>query len=394
MVKWATLLLLAGTAWSAMAAKSLSVAELEQLLAADHSKADGHVAQQLSEVELTERVSPVRLAQWEKSFNGSKSREQLTRLADSAAFLKVPVDDVVRDPAPDGDTQTKMFDLAVEYVRTTMTRLPNFDAKRETTHFEDAPSVEKVATDAQDLPGHPLQTLSFSLGRSEVKPLRITAAYSVTVTYRDGSEVQDKANKLSTQEAPPAGLTTYGEFGPMLGMVLHDAGRSQVAWSHWEQGESEPVAVFHYSVPADQSNFIVEIPNGPKVEQLHPGYHGEIVIEPATGSILRLSRVADMAPPYETMGAAMLVEYAPVPIGDRTYTCPVHGVAYSRAPVAGAGQAAQNSAVMVQTELNDVTFTQYHLLGSQARIVADEIGPSEGNAPAPHAGASATEQHR
>ncbi len=368
--------------------QSLSVGELEQLLAAEHGKVDGHVAQQLSEVELTERVSPARLAQWEKNFNGSKSREELTRLADSAAFLKVPVDDMVRDPAPDGDTQTKMFDLAVEYVRATMTRLPNFSANRETMHFEDAPSVEKVTTDAQDLPGHPMQQLSFSLGRSEVKPLHITATYSVTVTYRDGSEVQGSAGTARKQGASPTALTTYGEFGPMLGMVLQDAGRSQVTWSHWEQGESEPAAVFHYSVPASQSNYIEENPNGPKSEQAHPGYHGEIVIEPATGSILRLSAVADMAPPHQAIEAALLVEYASVPMGDRACVCPVHGVAYSKAPVQGAEQAAQNSAVMMQRELNDVMFTQYHLFGSEAHIVVDEMGPSGVNVSASpgHAG--------
>lgn len=392
MVKWATLLLLAGTAWPAMAAKSLSVAELEQILAADHGKADGHVAQQLSEVELTERVSPARLAQWEKGFNGSKCREQLTRLADSAAFLKVPVDDMVRDPAPDSDTQTKMIDLAVEYVRATMTRLPNFSTNRETTHFEDTPSMEKVMTDGQDQPGHPVQPLNFSLGRSEFKLLHITANYNTTVTYRDGSEVQDSAARGSKQQASPAGLTTYGEFGPTLAAVLQDAGRSQVAWSHWEQGESEPVAVFHYSVPADHSSFLMVIPNGPNPEQAHPGYHGEIAIEPATGSILRLSVVEDMAPPYETLGAAMLVEYAPVPIGERTCICPVHGVAYSKTPIENGGQAAQNSAVMVQTQLNDVTFAQYHSFESDSHIVADEIGPSEGNAPA--AGTAAPKQHR
>lgn len=373
MVKWATLLLLAGTAWPVMAAKNLSVAELEQLLATDQGKADGHVAQQLSEVELTERVSAARLAKWEKNFNGSKTSEQLTRLADSAAFLKVPVDDAVRDPSPDSDTQTKIFDLAVEYVRGAMTRLRNFYAKRETIHFEDTPSAEKGPTDVIDMPGHVMQPLNFSLGRSEVKPLRITGTYSATVTYRDGSELKATASKGSKQVASPAALTTSGEFGPMLGMVLQDAGRSQVTWSHWEQGESEPAAVFHYAVPGNQSCFVVEIPNGPKVEQVHPGYHGDIVIEPATGAILRLSVVADMAPPHQAVEAALLVEYASVPIGQRAHICPVHGVAFFKTPVLTRGRAMQNSVVM-QTQLNDVTFTQYHLFGSKVRIVAGEKG--------------------
>ena len=380
MVKWATLLLFAGTALPAMAAKSLSVAELEQLLAANKGKSDGHIAQQLSELELTERVSLARLARWEKDFNGRKTAEELMKLADSAAFLKPPAEDVIRDPAPDGETQTRMFDLAMEYVRKMFSELPNFFATRATTHFEDMPSAEQAVTNAQRLPGHNMRPFGLSMGGPEAKPLHVAGTYSVTVTFRDGSEVRDAAGRDSKNEASPAGLTTYGEFGPMLGAVLEDASRGQVTWSHWEQGENDPAAVFHYSVPEDRSNWMVGIPNGTKLEMVYPGYHGEIAIEPATGSILRLSAVADMAPPHQAIEDAILVEYASVAIGDRTYICPAHGVAYSRVPVEGAGQAVQKSAAMVQTQLNDVRFTQYHLFRSDARIVPNESARNDTNA--------------
>jgi len=372
MIKWATLLLFAGTALPAMAARSLSVAELEQLLAANKGKSDGNIAHKLSAVELTERVSLARLARWEKNFNGRKTAEELMKLADSAAFLKPPAEDVIRDPAPDSETQTRMFDLAMEYVRKTFSRLPNFFATRATTHFEDMPSAEQAVTNAQSLPGHNMRPFGMSLGGPEAKPLHVTGKYSVTVAFRDGSEVHDAAGKGSKNEASPAGLTTYGEFGPMLGAVLEDASRGQVTWSHWEQEENETVAVFHYSVPEDRSNWMVGIPNGTKLEMVHPRYHGEIAIGPATGSILRLSAVAEMAPPHQAIEDAILVEYASVAIGDRTYICPVHGVAYSRVPVGDSEQAVQNSAAIVQTQLNDVSFTQYHLFGSDARIVPNE----------------------
>jgi hypothetical protein len=116
MGKWAALLLFAGTALPAMADKSLPVAELDKLLTANKGKSDSHLAKQLSEVELTERVTAARLARWENAFNGRKSREELTRLADRAAFLKLPDEDVIRDPAPDNETRARMFDLALEYV--------------------------------------------------------------------------------------------------------------------------------------------------------------------------------------------------------------------------------------------------------------------------------------
>ncbi len=96
---------------------------------------------------------------------------------------------------------------------------------------------------------------------------------------------------------------------------------------------------------------------------------------------MRLSAIADLANPQQIAAAATLVEYASVQIGDRPYVCPVHGVAYSRIPVQVAGQTAPNSAAMVQTQLNDVAFTQYHLFGSEAHIVADPGTQTEVNSP-------------
>ena len=191
--KWAALLILAGAAWPALAAKSLSVEQLDQLLAANQGKNDTHVAQQLAEVELTERVTPERLAKWEKNCPGDKTREILMRVADSAAFLNTPATEMMRIAPPDPDTQEKMLELASEYVKTTITRLPNFSATRETTHFEDVPSQEQMTATGAQTSGWRMHPLGISIGRSEAKPLHSTGSSSATVTYRDGYEVHDDA---------------------------------------------------------------------------------------------------------------------------------------------------------------------------------------------------------
>ncbi len=51
-----------------MAAKTLSIEQMEQLLVKLHGKPDGKVAGELEDVELTERVSQARLARWESGF--------------------------------------------------------------------------------------------------------------------------------------------------------------------------------------------------------------------------------------------------------------------------------------------------------------------------------------
>jgi len=390
MGKWAVLLLLAGTtAWPAMAAaaKSASIQQFEQMMFAVQGKSDEKVADRLGDVVLTERVSPARLAKWEKQFPGSHTREVLMRLADESAFLEPPVDDVVKDPMPDVETQQRMMTVALDYVKTATRQMPNFLATRGTTHFEDNPTP---ASESRSLPmsiesaARAIRVPGYTSGRSESKPMHITGTTKMTVTYRDGYEVRDTDLGKAKKEARPTNsLTTSGEFGPILGVVVGDALRSEVTWARWEQGASDPVAVFHYSVPEDRSNYGVGVPSGGKFEDVYPAYHGEIALDPATGAILRLSIVVEMAPPNQMMQTAMLVEYAPVVIGDRTYTCPVHGVAFSKVPVAnpkvpqGVVAQANDNNVEILTQLNDVTFTEYHLFGSEARIVGDGGGKSE-----------------
>jgi len=362
MRKWAILLLLAGFSWPAMASKSMSVDEFEQLIAKLQKKPDAHVAQELSEIELTERVSLERLVKWEKDFPGTKSHEALLRLADSAGFLKTPALDLLRIAPPDNDTQERMLAVAADYVKTTISRLPNLSATRETTHFEDTPA----AGDERHL-----GSLAIIPGKNDPKPLHSTGSSSSTVTYREGKELPSADKAMASSEKPaPSGMTTSGEFGPVLSVVIGDAMRNQVAWSHWEQISGDPMAVLTYAVPEDHSNFLLRIPVGPQIQDVYPAYHGEIAIDPATGSILRLSVVADLTGPYQSMQANILVEYAPVSIGDRTCMCPVHSVALSRVPVPGTPQSEHGSTL--QTHMNDVEFSQYHLFGSEARVLAGQ----------------------
>jgi hypothetical protein len=382
MRKWAVLLLLTGWAWPAMAAKSVSVGQLEQLLDTLRGKSDGRVAQELSDLELTERVSPARLAHWEKEFPGSKTHEALIKLADLSAFLNPPAADVVPIPGPDSATQERMLALASEYVRTTTRRLPNFIATRETTHFEDTPSQQVMVDSGGGAMGmHARRAAGISVSSTEYKSLHSTGSNSTTVTYRDGYEVHGTdAEPGKNQNKPSNGLTTNGEFGPILSVVMGDVMRSEVTWQRWEQSASEPVAIFRYTVPDEQSNYLVGIPSAGKIKEVYPGYHGEIAIDPATGAILRISVVSELTSPYQGMQTAILVEYAPVVIGGQSYICPVRGVAFSKVPVAHGAAVQQGSAIDVQTQLNDVAFTQYHLFRSEARIVTGESG--QGDVPA------------
>ncbi len=372
----------------------MSIEQMEETLLKFHGKPDGKVAGELEGILLTERVSPARLERWEADFAGKKTREELTKLADMSAFMAPPASDVLRDPPPDVETQERMLAMAVDYVRLTTARLPDFYATRDTTHFEDTLTrkTDYSYAPSMGMSEHPTMGSALPVAApggvslTQYRGLHSTGEFSLTVTYRAGHEVLDEqAEKREEEEESSLGLTSSGEFGPILAAVISDVAHTGVAWVRWEPGNGEPVAVFRYVVPASQSHFRLAVNVGGKEQTLVPAYHGEIEIDPASGEILRLSRVADPAPPNAAMKAAIEVDYAPVKIGNQSYVCPVKGVAFSMVPVPAAG-VIDASAQPMETKLNDIAFTHYHEFGSEARILAN-ANPGDENGAATAGGA-------
>jgi hypothetical protein len=260
---------------------------------------------------------------------------------------------------------------AVDRLKTVFSVLPNFYATRDTTHFEDAiPRMQNQTMQSMSSSGRRgagvIAVDSFS-SITAFEPLHRTARFDVTVSYRDGYEVVEAPKGKQPEVA--IGLTTSGEFGPVLYLVVDDAHRGKVSWDHWEQGPAGTLAVFRFSVTEPESHFFVTLPNGASTDTVHPAYHGEISVDPDTGDIYRVTEVAEMQPPQEKVRANLLVEYAPVTIGDRNYICPVRGVAIIKVPISSAAQASDAQAL--QTYLNDEVFTQYHLFRGDTRIVPE-----------------------
>ena len=127
------LLLLAGTAASAFAGKRVTVAQLEQEVTALQGKPDAKAARQLSDLQLTERLSAARFAGLQTESPGPKARQALVILADMSAFLNLPPAEVPQTPAPDLPTQRRILTQAISFVTRTVRQLPNFSASRVTT---------------------------------------------------------------------------------------------------------------------------------------------------------------------------------------------------------------------------------------------------------------------
>jgi hypothetical protein len=353
----AFLLLLFAIALPGFAGNPISVAQLEQLLAAAPTQSDAHVAGKLSNLKLTQRLNSVKLSRWLNSLPGPKSQQALLALADMSAFLDLPPAEIPATAAPDSAAQRRMLSLSHDYISKTIRQLPNLFATRATTSYQESLWEHWRAES----------------GLIRYQPLHPVGRYSADVLYRDGGEEAHPQAAKHTQRPP--GLETSGEFG-LLGTVLEDAVQGKLSWSHWEQGAAGLVAVYLYSVPPEESHYEVgsswvrDTRGNRVVFQQFSGYRGEIVVDPSTGTLLRLVLRADTKPTDPLIKADLLVEYGPMVLDGKTYICPQRSVALS---VAAGTQAyspqGQPAPRLLETSLNDVAFERYHLFHADAKIL-------------------------
>lgn len=227
------------------------------------------------------------------------------------------------------------------------------------------------------------------------------------ITFRDDQLQPAAPQPAGTAAGPPPaagtqGLQTRGEFGLILAMIFVDSRKGALAFHHWEQALGGLVAVYRYTVPKSASNYsvdycctslgpsghqgvgrrgggsslLVNTPGDP-TSSFHktPGYHGSLFIDPASGVILRITLEAEVGSgPVSRM--ASIIEYGPVVIGDRKYICPLRSIALTEAEAASnftsfAVATDPYTGVNTIIQINETSFTDYHRLGSTARILTD-----------------------
>jgi hypothetical protein len=361
------------------AARHVTVAQLHETLAAQQAenKSDSDRAQQLNSLELTEQLTQPALDRITAEFKpGPKAVGSLKLLADSSAFLEPPAGELLDKAPPAAAEQRAMMKSAINFIGVTLHHMPDFLATRLTESYDNTPLSVTHSGWAPHTDLHP------------------AGNFSQHIAYRNGEEVIDRQKDSSgakpKNEPAPMGLTSIGEFGSALGVIISDASKGTLKWSHWEQTAAGPVAVFHYEVPPAASHYWVNYCcvresqdttgavsfgmdannaslNGGDSYHGTPGYHGNLVLDPAAGAVLRVTVESDLKPSDPIMRAAISVQYGPVEIGGNRYICPVHSIAISLTKSHPKGDMSDMEILRV----NDSSFTDYHRFGSTTRIVPD-----------------------
>ena len=346
-------------------AQQVTIAQLRDfILSQRHSKLpDSETADRLSSISLSERLSDSTLNQIVSGTEpGPESLQQLRLLADASLFAPPPAGDLPALPTPVSEQQQAMLNAAGGYARTALRRLPDFLAIRATRRFDNLP-----------LP----------LDQKHSKP-RIQwhwiGEFKDQISYRHGTEIAEDAGAVKADSSEPSthpGLRSIGEFGPILSLVFSDIAEGSIAWSRWE---TDPVhgrlAVFHYTVPKSASHYLVDFCcyTTPEDETRdlafrdHPAYHGEVILDPDSGVIRRITIEGDLAPDAPVITSQLAVQYGDVEISGRSYICPVRSLAIT---TLHNYHLARIDKIGIERHLNEIQYLDYHKFGSTARMVVN-----------------------
>ncbi|HUB29553.1 MAG TPA: hypothetical protein VL967_07640 [Terracidiphilus sp.] len=340
----------------------VTVKEFETMVADAHESPEGELMRQLESLQLSERLDSAKMAKLAKLVHGKAAREAFEVVGDESAFLAPPADEIATKPAPDAATQHQIIARVISYINTAIPKLPDFFATRTTVQYH------------EPLP-KPNQTWKAAWPN---EPLREGDTETASVRVHDGREV---AESQSVKNAKPGSeqLTTRGAFGPILATVMGAAtmASSAISWSRWEHDERSDLAVFRYSVPQQTTLFSVGFcclatDFGSYHFEDDPPFHGEIAVDPTTGTIFRLTIQADLPWRLPLDRSDVMVEYGPVIKGASSFICPLRSISISRQRRTMAiDEWGEHFKVYgpFETLLNEMQFGKYRIYGSTSRIL-------------------------
>jgi len=363
----AVLVLCSAAAWPA---ERISADQLENLVSSACAKGspDAQVAHSLANIELIERLPLVRLDSLLALPIGPRTRDVLQIMADVSAFLDQPPGQSQPSEVPSAGQQQEMLARVREYTLGYIQALPDFVAYKMTRRFNDYPFP---------IPnGRPVVWHDLVFRDSDAGQLSYNKGVE---SYADSAAAQGGPGSVPQQQ----GLSSFGEFGSIIGALFWDDRQIQLTWGYWEPLSDRRLAVFHYKMPAEHSRYTVSYccDQANKPVSITVAYRGELAVDPATGAVWRVTREAlDLPGNFPTHWAKTIVDYRSVRIAGAAYFLPVRSMTYSESTLGA-------RSIYTVRYWNDVRFVHYHRFAAEARLVTDEdTGASAGDeSPPPEA---------
>jgi VWFA-related protein len=349
------------------ALQRVTVEQFENDLQARRGQSDAELAGYISTIQLTERLDHEAFARLSSLMHGQRSRDALVPIADLSAFLPPPALDIPQYTVPDSNEQDGILLRLKQYLTETISDSQNFFATRNTVLYSEPKQNDEQMQAWKTMPVD--------------QSLHPFSSERLTVLVRNSKEVTDSVSASKKSNSRERSLFADGTFGPILSMVFKDSTSpgGEVDWSRWEMANGRRLAVFRFAMRDIAADLEVGFcclaeSDGTLPYKRKTAYHGEMVVDPLTGVLLRIWIQADLPLRLPINRSAIAVDYGPIVIGGKTYFRPIKSVAISRSrTLKMLHEWDQNFGVYgpFQTLLNDVTFTGYHIFRSEHRILTD-----------------------
>jgi hypothetical protein len=152
-----------------------------------------------------------------------------------------------------------------------------------------------------------------------------------------------------------------GEFGSMLREIFDRNSRTDFDWARWTGLRGRWIYVFSFRVPLETSKYTVEYDNG--AQRIVAGYHGEIFIDKATNTVVRIKMHGDVPPTFPVQGIYQQLDYDYTKIGDQTFLLPLNSE--MQAKMDGGKHLVRNT----------IDFRHYEKFSADAVIKFDQMTP-------------------
>jgi len=360
MKRFGWILLLAAAAPTLLSAenKKMTVGALQDMLTGLHSsqKSDEDVATQLKQIELTEELTATAMNSMVGLIPGPLSTEQMYVLEARSSMLAPPDTDLPKTQAPDAAAQQATLAKAADFASKTYPQLPHLTASKMSARFQDG--VEAPPT---------YSGMHTGMGNGN-DPIFNQASLYVRLMNTHTSETQsDKGiERIAADKTQWGSNGMVASVGPVLALntaVQELMANGSPKWLRWETIGGKQIAVYSFAVDKKKTHFSINyccFPDTDTVGTAHyssaaagpggaatgasgthtpggnmqnsvdwknfktnSGYHGELFVDPDSGTIVRLITEAEFKTTDFVHYEDIRTDYASMPIGGKNMVVPI-----------------------------------------------------------------------
>jgi tetratricopeptide (TPR) repeat protein len=398
-IAWILLLAAAVPSLFAANAKKITVAQLQDLLSGfqHDKKSDAEVAAQLKQMELTDELTTATMNSMASLVPGPLSTEQMYVLEARSSILAPPDTDLPKAPSPDAAAQQAMLAKAADFASKTYPQLPHLTAGKMTARFQDG--VEAT-------PGYGGMHAGMSDNND---PIFNQASLYVRLMNSHTSQTEsdhgiEKIAEDKTKWGPNGMVASVGPVLTLKTAVQEIMANGNPTWLRWETVNGIRIAVYTFAVDKKKAHFSINyccFPDTDTVGTIHysatasasgthtpggnlqnsvdwknfktsSGYHGELFVDPNSGTIVRLITEADLKPTDFVHYEDIRTDYAPMPIGGKTLVVPIRSFTLAEVVPNGDANAAR---VTIRHQFVTEDFKSYLPDHATSGTPADEVKP-------------------